>query len=42
MKKFLQSIVQQCEYIQHYWTVHIKIVKMVNLMLYILNIFLKN
>lgn len=32
MKKFWRLVVQQCEYIKHYSTVDLKMVKMVNLL----------
>ena len=33
MRKFYRSVAQRCEYSWHYWTVHLKIVKIVNFML---------
>ena len=33
MEKFWRWVAQQCEYIEHYWTVHLKMVNMVNVTL---------
>ena len=33
MKKFWRSVSQECEFTEWYWTIHLKMVKMVNFML---------